>query len=343
MSISGGGNLDGVTQGDGSHLVGLTITLDSYAFEELLIRDGGTDVNFDDNDNNQRLDGSQSFDGASFANNTRIEAEYRLILRDPTTGIEYEALGINFNTTSPSYGTVEGLSFVDVIPPAGVALEVIQATEGPGSFGQAPIDNADIAVPACFTPGTWIETANGAKRVEHLRAGDIVQTLDHGPQPLIWVGRTWYNARDFECTPEARPILIRRDAFGPGLPCRDMRVSPQHRILVSDTRAELYCGETEVLAAAAHLVDGKNVLIDSHAKGVLYLHLQCAAHEVLLTDGLLSESFNPGTESALSFPQSVRETLFASLPRGVPEKGLALQAARPMVKRHEAALLRVAA
>jgi len=42
----------GQVQGDGSHLVGLRITLNSSNFEELSIRDRGSDRNFDDNDSN---------------------------------------------------------------------------------------------------------------------------------------------------------------------------------------------------------------------------------------------------------------------------------------------------
>ncbi|WP_050929996.1 Hint domain-containing protein [Aestuariivita boseongensis] len=343
LTISGGAQLDGVTQGDGSHLVGQTITMNSYNFEEILVRDRRSDINFDDNDGDQRLRGSQTFDGVNYGNNTIIEAEYRLILRDPNTGETYEALAINFNNSSPSYGTVEGLSFVDVIPPAGVALEVIAAFEGPGSSGQPPIQNGDIAVPACFTPGTFIDTPDGPRPVEELRAGDWVMTLDRGAQPLIWVGQTAFGAEALARNPDARPILIRRDAFGPGMPCQDMRVSPQHRVLISGSRAELLFGEYEVLAAAAHLVDGQRVLVDDQTRKALYIHLQCAAHEVLVSDGLPSESYNPGTQTIVSFSQKARAQLEARLPTHLGGAGPVLTAARPMIKRHEAALWQIAA
>ena len=132
ISVTGGVTLDGITQGDGSHLDGEFITLNNNNWKEIEIRDRGSDDRFDDNDGNQRLDGAQSFDGAGYADNVVVEAEYRITLRDPATGIEYDALGVNFRTTSPGYGTVEGLSFVDVIPPIGVALEVV------GTMDSAP-------------------------------------------------------------------------------------------------------------------------------------------------------------------------------------------------------------
>ncbi len=343
LSISDGGQLDGVTQGDGSHLEGLTITLNSYNFEELQLSDSGSDVNFDDNDGNQRLEGAQNFDGASYGDNTRIEAEYRIVLRNPETGDEYIALAINLGNSSPAYSTVEGLAFVDEFPPAGVALEVIEATEGPGSSGQAAINSADIAAPACFTPGTWIETPDGPRLVETLRVGDWVQTLDRGPQPLIWVGQTAISAQTLRHRADLRPIVIRQDAFGPGLPNKDMRVSPQHRILITGAQAELFFGEPEVLAAAAHLIDDVNVVADDSLSPVLYLHLQCASHEVLLSDGLASESYNPGSLSVKSFSQAAQSRLQTALPDQIACQGPSFDAARPLIKRHEASLWQFAA
>lgn len=343
ISVSGGGQLSGISQGDGSHLVGLNITLNSYDFEEIDIRDGGSDVNFDDNDSNQRLRGRQFFDGDRYNNNTVVEAEYRIVLRDPDTGIEYQALAVNFNNSSPAYSTVEGLAFIEVIPPAGVALEVIAAFEGPGSSGRPPLDNIEIAVPACFTPGILIDTPSGQRPVESLRAGDLVSTYDRGPQPLIWVGQTGLGARDLARTPAARPIVIRKDALGPGVPARDMRVSPQHRILISGPQAELFYGEPEVLAAAAHLVDGHRIHVDETAQQVLYIHVQCASHEVLMSEGLPSESYNPGALSLMSSPEVLRAQLGTIMPAGIAAIGPSLDAARPMIKRHEAALWRAAA
>lgn len=338
LLISGGGQLDGVTQGDGSHLEDLTITLNSYDFVELQLRDSGGDVDFDDNDGNQRLDGAQSFDGVSYADGTRVEAEYQIILRHPATGEEYVALAVNLRDSSPVYGTAEGLVFVDQIPPAGVALEVVEAKEGPGSSGQASIDSADIAVPACFTPGTIIDTAEGPRPVETLRVGHRLVTVDRGLQPLIWVGQTALSGRDLERRPDLRPVLIRKDAFGVGVPRKDMRVSPQHRILIKGARAELLYGEPEVLAAAAHLVDGVNVVTDTSLRPVLYLHLQCASHEVIVSDGLPSESYNPGALSLTAFSQRARTKLLSLIPGAVSGDGGSLDAVRPLIKRHEAAL-----
>ncbi len=40
----------------------------------------------------------------------------------------------------------------------------------------------------CFVAGTPIDTASGPRAIETLRPGDLVRTLDHGLQPLRWIG-----------------------------------------------------------------------------------------------------------------------------------------------------------
>ncbi len=338
ISVSGGITLDGITQGDGSHLVGKTITLNDNAWEEISIKDGGQDTTFDDNDSNQRLDGGQSFDGVSYGHNTGIEAEYEILLQDPSTGLTYRALSVNFNNSSPAYGTIEGLAFIDEFPPIGIALNVVSATEGPR--GGSAVDNVDIAAPPCFTPGTLILTPEGARAVETLGPGDLVLTRDRGAQEIRWVGRCPVSETRMRAEPQFWPVRIRAGAFGAGAPERDMLVSQQHRILISGWRAELFTGEAEVLVAAAHLVDDKMVHIARDVRETEYIHLQFDHHEIVVSDGLETESLNPGPISLSTIPEASRRELAALFPEVDLGREAALCAARMMVKRHEAAVLR---
>ncbi|TCL09144.1 Hint domain-containing protein [Shimia isoporae] len=331
VSVSGGEQLDGVTQGDGSHLVGETITLNASAWEQIHVSDGGSDSNFDDNDGNQRLDGTQTFDGVSYSNNTRIEAEYEFVLQDPNTGLTYRVLSVNFRNSSPAYGTIEGLAFVDEFPPVGVALNVISAQEGPS--GGSAVEQSTIAAPPCFTPGTRIRMKRGEKPVEEIQVGDEVMTLDRGPQTVRWVGHVSVSEDVLRTRPEYRPILIRKGALGVMMPERDMMVSPQHRILLGGWRAELICGEPQVLAAAAHLVDGEGVRVAEGLRAVTYIHLQLDQHEILLSDGVPSESLNPGEVAMSSLPDESKAELRALFPE--LEAGPERAPARPLAYRRE--------
>lgn len=128
ITISDGGSLSGMTQGDGSHLVGRTITLNSNAWNATQISDD--DPFFDDNDGNQRLDGAQVIDGVTYASGTQVEAEYPPILTDPATGQSWSVAGHNTNNSNPAYGTIAGLAFIGgiaALPPTSIPLTVTHA------------------------------------------------------------------------------------------------------------------------------------------------------------------------------------------------------------------------
>lgn len=337
ISVSGGKSLDGITQGDGSHLLGETIRLESNDWLETRIRDNDSD--FEDNDN-QRLAGKQTIDGAAYDNNTKVEAEYRIVMED-AGGNRFEAVAYNVNNSSPAYATNEGLAFVGPPqgwPPQGVDLTVVEATEGPGSFGQDPIPSADFVVP-CFTPGSLIDTPDGQRPVEDLHTGDMVTTLDHGAQPIRWVGRVSLSAEQLRANPSLRPVRVVMDAFGAGHPQRDMLVSPQHRLVVSGWRAELLFGEADLLAAARHLVNDRTILVAQDVTEVTYIHFMFDRHQVIFADGLAAESFLPGPMTLPALADAARDELLELF----PELGLGtarpVSPARPCLKKWEAGLI----
>ena len=53
-----------------------------------------------------------------------------------------------------------------------------------GLIANATAGNNSLAVFVCFAKGTWITTPSGQVPIEKLAAGDMVVTMDHGPQPI---------------------------------------------------------------------------------------------------------------------------------------------------------------
>ena len=329
ISISGGGQLSGITQGDGSHLDGLTITLTTNDWVAVQIND--TEATFDDSDSSQTLDGDQVFDGVTYSDNIRVEAEFRIVVEDPD-GVEYTLIAFNFNEPGvTSFATVEGLAFVDTglgFPPTDTVLTVTGTFEGPS------VPYANLAVPACFTLGTRICTPNGLLDVGDLQCGDRVLTMDHGLQTIRWVGHTRLPAAVLERTPNFRPIVIQKDALGPGLPFQDMKVSPQHRILVTGWQAELLFGEVEVLVPAIKLCNGKTIFRASDAQDVTYVHVLFDQHEVIWADGIPTESYLPATNDDSVMASEVT-ALFPQLRDG----DSAMSAARPCVSDRRATVI----
>lgn len=191
----------------------------------------------------------------------------------------------------------------------------------------------------CFTPGTVIATPYGERLVEELEAGDRIITRDNGIQRIRWVGAKQVSGADMKKAPHLRPIMIKAGALGNGLPERDIVVSPNHRMLVSNEKTSLYFDEAEVLAAAKHLI-GSPGIYELAAPETTYIHFMFDRHEVVLSNGAWSESFQPGDYSLKGIGNAQRNEIFELFPELREQKGLEnFEAARRSLKKHEAKLL----
>ncbi len=191
----------------------------------------------------------------------------------------------------------------------------------------------------CFTPGTMIATPKGERAVETLREGDKVITRDNGIQEIRWAGEKKMGWQDFAVAEHLKPVLIREGALGNGLPERDILVSPNHRVLVANDRTALYFEEREVLVAAKHLVDNKGIMkVDT--MGTSYIHFMFDHHEVVLSNGAWTESFQPGDYSLKGLGNAQRAEIFELFPELEQEEGIRdYAAARRTLKKHEAKIL----
>lgn len=203
-------------------------------------------------------------------------------------------------------------------------------------IGTMTFSDIETVIP-CFTPGTMILTARGEVPVERLEPGDLVQTRDGGAQRIRWVGRKDLGLADLVMAPALWPVLIPAGALGPGLPARTMRVSPQHRVLLEGPRAEMLFGEAEVLVAAVHLVGHNGIRRDMPA-GVSYIHLLLDAHEILCSDGIWTESFQPAAR-VLGGMDDDRQAEIRALFPGLEDQSPAFPSARLTLKAHEAQVL----
>lgn len=167
----------------------------------------------------------------------------------------------------------------------------------------------------CFVAGSLIDTPLGERVIEELRLGDLVLTKDHGPQPLRWIGRTDLSALDLLLMPRLRPIRLRADAAGAGLPHQDLLVSPQHRILARR-------GARELLVAARYLLARQGIHADLPLKGVSYLHLLFDRHEILRANGIWCESLLLRPASIKALPAAMAQDLRRHLQqaRGNPDR-----------------------
>ena len=183
----------------------------------------------------------------------------------------------------------------------------------------------------CFTAGTLIETATGERPVETLRAGDLVKTVDHGLQPLRWIGK-----KEVEASGAFAPVRFSAGAMGNK---RAISLSQQHRVLLSGWQTELVSGAREALTAAKNLVTGSDIILQAGGN-VTYVHLLFDRHEIIYAEGMPSESFHPGDKSWSMLSRASQSEIIALFPeiRFFGAVGFG-EVARPVLRGYEAKLV----
>ncbi|MGY2050112.1 Hint domain-containing protein [Methylobacterium sp. JK268] len=176
----------------------------------------------------------------------------------------------------PSTDTLDGIHE----NPAGAAK--IGAAIG-GVLGQLQFASTAPAPPAatvnCFAAGTRLLTPQGARRIEDLAPGDLLVTADGAARPVTWVGRRRLRLGAHPQPERVRPVRIRAGAVAPGIPERDLVLSPGHGVRFADH-----------LVPAGALVDGEAVAVLDWSE-VEYLHVELDLHDVVLAEGLPCESY----------------------------------------------------
>lgn len=200
-----------------------------------------------------------------------------------------------------------------MIPSTGVSMSlVVSASSGNGNGNNDSLIvsvQVDADAVPCFAAGTMIETEVGARPVEQLELGDQVITLNGQLMPIRWIGSRTLDSATLKRCPNLKPVLIKRSAFGEGLPNKDLYVSPQHRIFVSGWRAELLFGESDVFVPAIHLVNEKSIIRDNSNKQVSYFHFATEEHQVVFANSLPAETLYPGDVALSAVSRSAAQEL----------------------------------
>ncbi|MEL6618389.1 MAG: tandem-95 repeat protein [Pseudomonadota bacterium] len=336
-TILGGNGADELSGGDGDDLIdGGTgdDTLSGDEGDDTIIGSTGDDV-IDGGSGNDLIDGGNG--GADIMSggddrDTFINVDAGEVVDGNEGGDDFDTLDLT--GSAPPNGSLQ-VVFDPGNPENGVVNYFDQNGDPAGVLTFSNIEN----VIPCFTPGTRIATPTGERRVEDLQVGDRVITRDNGIQEIRWVGRRDMTGVELDAAEHLRPVLIREGALGKGLPERDMLVSPQHRVLMSGDKTMLYFDESEVLVAAKHLthMDGIDVVDVSETT---YIHVMFDQHEVILSDGSWTESFQPGDMTLGAMGEEQRSEILELFPELATAEGIeGYEAARRSLKKHEAMLL----
>ena len=218
----------------------------------------------------------------------------------------------------------------------------IEFLDAPGGTVTGTLDFAEIErIIPCFTPGTSIATLRGEMPVEDLKVGDKVITRDNGAQEIRWVGCKPMSALELQASKHLQPIRIQKGSLGNGLPERDLLVSPNHKVLISKPEVGLLFNEPEVLVPAKHLVKPSDGIQTVNLGATSYIHIMFDNHEVVLSNGAWTESFQPGDQALGSVDTESRNEILELFPELAFADGReAYTAARMTLKKFEAEMLR---
>ena len=208
---------------------------------------------------------------------------------------------------------------------------------GNGACQLVPVNIAPPPTPVCFCAGTDIATPSGLRKVETLCPGDAVLTEDGRTVQVAWTGVTKYGPRQISRQPDLRPVRIPANAFGPGQPSRDLDVSPQHRVVVEGAECELLFGMPRAFVVARHLL-GNIAHTPEVEDAVEYVHLMLDSHEIVVSNGLASESFQPARRMLDIMNGENLERLMAALNVLGADEMLTRPDAMPTMSSREAAV-----
>ncbi|MEP5730916.1 MAG: Hint domain-containing protein [Sulfitobacter sp.] len=216
------------------------------------------------------------------------------------------------NTVVGTSGPVNGLTSVEV----GDANEGMSQQSDDGGltyYAQSSLNPGTI--PACYAAGSLIKTPTGNKPIENLRVGDLVLNNEGKPCSIRWA---WSGTQPLEDTAlSEKPVLIRTGALGHNRPSRDLIVSGQHRIVVG------CCGQLEDIFDQPYMLPAKaltclkGIRFMAGKKSIVWHHLLCDQHSIILANNLASETLLLGPMILTAMSKNQLEALAIALGRPV--------------------------
>ena len=305
------------------NITGSTITLSSSYDDttDVLLEINDVDDNILGGDRNRNEDGDDrnqfgtltDLNGnyISGGSNTTVysEFQYELTASDGTQiTVYYMEMDSNPNSTSGDGIFIGYLPSAPLVP--GVTYTYSSANTVSGNSPQYD----DIEGAICFSSSSYIQTDEAIVQISELEPGMRIRTRDNGFQKLLWVYKRVISESEMAENPCLRPVKIKADAFGPGKPRRDMRLSQQHRLLHSDQNNEILFAQSHLLVPAKGLINDDTIAIDHEVSTIEYVHLLFDAHQIVYVDGIEAESFALGKWSYDSLTEEAREEINTIFP-----------------------------
>jgi hypothetical protein len=163
----------------------------------------------------------------------------------------------------------------------GSGLETIAINTGTYANGNFQILGSDISFElACFASGTRIDTLAGPVAVEDLRVGDELLLASGLIRSVKWIGWRHIDITRHTAARRVRPIRVRANAIEDGVPRQDVLLSPDHALFLDGKLIPV------------RLLRNDTTIREEHGcQSVTYYHVELDAHDVILAEGMPTESY----------------------------------------------------
>ena len=116
-----------------------------------------------------------------------------------------------------------------------------------------------------------------------------------------------------------------------------LKVSPQHKMLVSHFSCDLLFGQNDVFCTAQHMLNDRVKSVAQ--KTVTYVHIMLDTHQVITANGVETESFHAGPEGLMALSDASKADLFSAFPALKSDPYAHGKSAYTCLKFHETKLL----
>jgi hypothetical protein len=133
----------------------------------------------------------------------------------------------------------------------------------------------------CFLRGTAILTPASEVRIEHLKVGDLVETVRGHPLPIKWIGMHLFRKSRAHWHERVMPVRVSRHAIDARTPHADLYLSPDHALFLDG-----------VLMPVKELVNGISIVpaLPADTDVIEYFHILLDTHEAVLAEGVAAET-----------------------------------------------------
>lgn len=159
--------------------------------------------------------------------------------------------------------------------------------------GAAPVGPAVVTEIHGLLAGSRITADYGDIAIEDLKAGDRVLTMDNAYQPVRHIERYRFSRDQMRQNPDLVPVEIPAGLFGPGLPERDILVSPALKLVLQNRLIEILSGRPGRTIAAGcleNLPGVRKMPPDLAGDWIAFYQIRMDRPEYILADGLCLET-----------------------------------------------------